>query len=39
MIHIRVVNKKSKVTNRQKNLLTADILPSLGEPADNVSRR
>ena len=39
IIHINVVNKKSKVTNKQKNLRTADILPSLCEPADNVSRK
>lgn len=39
MIHRSVVNNKSKVTNKQKNRLTADILPPLATPAASVSCR
>lgn len=37
MIQRSVVNNRSKVMKRQKNLLTAEILPSLATPAANVS--
>ena len=39
MIHRRLVNKRSNVTNKQKNLRTAEIFPSLEDPDANVSWR
>lgn len=37
MIHIRHVNKKSNVTNKQKKRLTLDILPFILCPASRSS--